>query len=42
MREREIVKELVKDILNELNYSNWSGFIAGNIDKLPDNKVLDI
>jgi len=42
MREREIVKDLVADILNTLNYSNWSAFIVSNVDKLPDSKVLDI
>jgi hypothetical protein len=42
MREREIVKELVAEILNVINYPQWCGFVLPAIDRLPDSKVLEI
>ena len=42
MRERDVVKDLVCDVMKTLGYYNWLGFIVAAIDKVPDKDVLAI
>ena len=42
MRERDVVKDLVCDIMKLLGYQNWLGFIVAAIDKVPDKDIYTI